>query len=134
MATRKYINANLVEITLTGALGDLSRSHVSGHLAGPSGLTQTVFNGAEAPLSAPDYEQPISTWMPAREAAVAAHDGEWATITLTNAEFRIPQSVIDASGQTVDDYETQLTAWVNGLTEEPAYSVTVTEDVMYPAA
>jgi hypothetical protein len=108
MATKRYITAQLIDISLSGAYGDLDVNRVRAFIR--SDLTINVFGRANY-VSETTYND-YAALQSSRE-AMLADVAEWVTITLTDATFKIPSTVMSALDKTQETLTTELQAWLD---------------------
>ena len=108
MATQRYITAQLIDITLDGAYGDLDVNRVRAFIR--SDLTIDIFDRVNY-VSETTYDD-YAALQSSRE-AMLADVAEWVTITLTDATFKIPTTVMSALEKTQETVTTELQAWLD---------------------
>jgi hypothetical protein len=111
MATQRYITAQLIDITLSGELGNLSRNTVRGFIAGAEGLSLGIFAGADI-VSETTYNTVDTSWYDIDRTNAAEALTEVTTITLTDAVFKIPTSLFSSANITEEAATTALSNWI----------------------
>jgi len=109
MATKRYITAQLIDITLDGAYGDLAENRVRAFIR--SDLTIDVFQRQNY-VSETTYDGNYAALQSSRE-AMLADVSEFTTFTFTDATFKVPTNILTDASLDNETVTTQLQSWLD---------------------
>lgn len=128
MATKRYITAQLIDITLTGTNGDIAENRVRAFIR--SNLT-AIFN-RENYVSETTYDDYPA--LQATREGLLSSIADFVTISLTDATFKIPQTLFDAVGKEESLLEFELQTWLDLVNSDAESSFDIEAAIAAAAA
>jgi hypothetical protein len=116
MATTTYITGQLVKITLNGSYGDLARNRVRGFINGEEGFTAGIFPLSEI-VSETSTSDNTTNYTSRTTQFDALDANDLTTISVTDAQFDIPNSVLIDNDMTITEAKEAILEWLETISD-----------------